>query len=191
MNLFNVFIKAFLIDNIVLMSFLALCPFIGMSSDEDKAVGMGVAVTFVTVIATAVTWPIYMHILKPLNMVFLQTFAFIIVIASLVQIVEFFLKKMIPGLYSSMGIYLALITTNCAILGATFNAISFGYNYAESIVYALGVALGFMLALLLLAGLRKRIRTSPIPGFLKGTPILFASAALMSMAFMGFSGLVK
>jgi electron transport complex protein RnfA len=191
MNLFSVFIKAFLIDNIVLMSFLALCPFIGMSSDEDKAVGMGAAVTFVTVIATAVTWPIYMYILKPLGMVFLQTLAFILVIASLVQLVEFFLKKMIPGLYSSMGIYLALITTNCAILGATFNAISFGYTYAESIVYAVGVAFGFLLALLLLAGVRKRIRTSPVPGFLKGTPILFASAALMSMAFMGFSGLVK
>jgi electron transport complex protein RnfA len=190
MSLFSIFLKAFLIDNIVLMSFLALCPFIGMSTDEDKAVGMGVAVTFVTVLATAVTWPIF-QFLKAHDMVFLQTLAFILVIASLVQLVEFFLKKSMPGLYRSMGIYLALITTNCAILGATLNAISKGYNYAESLVYALGVALGFMLALLLMAGIRKRIRTSPVPAFLKGTPVLFACAGLMSMAFMGFAGLVK
>jgi electron transport complex protein RnfA len=191
MNLFSIFIKAALIDNIVLMSFLALCSFIGMSSDEDKAVGMGVAVTFVTVMANAVTWPIYMYILAPLNMVFLQTLAFILVIASLVQLVEFFLKKKIPALYNSMGIYLPLITTNCAVLAVTLNSIAWEHTYAASIAYSLGVSVGFVLALLLLAGLRKRIRNSPIPNFLKGTPILFASAALMSMAFMGFSGLVK
>lgn len=191
MNLFTIFIKALLIDNIVFMSFLALCPFIGMSTDEEKSIGMGLAVTFVTVLATCVTWPIYKFVLAPLNLVFLQTLGFILVVASLVQLVEFFLKKCVPGLYSSMGIYLALITTNCAILAVTLNNISRNYNFGQSIVYALGVAFGFLLALLLLAGVRKRIRTSPIPAFLKGTPILFVAAALLSMAFMGFSGLVK
>jgi electron transport complex protein RnfA len=191
MNLFSIFIKAFLIDNIVFMSFLALCAFIGMSTDEDKSIGMGLAVTFVTVLATCVTYPIYWFILKPLHLEFLETLAFILVIAALVQLVEFYLKKSAPGLYNSMGIYLALITTNCAILYVTLANISRDFTFIESLVYALGVALGFLLALLLLSGIRRRIRTSPIPAFLKGTPILFVCACLISMAFMGFSGLVK
>ncbi|MDR2742726.1 MAG: RnfABCDGE type electron transport complex subunit A [Treponema sp.] len=191
MNLFKIFIAAFLIDNVVLMRFLALCPFIGMSTGEDKSIGMGIAVTFVTVLATCVTWPIYRFILEPLGLEFLKLLVFILVIASLVQLVEFYLKKSVPALYGSMGIYLALITTNCAILAVTLDAISNGYTFVESIVYAAGVALGFLLSLLLLAGIRKRIRTSPIPPFLKGTPVLFVTAALLSMAFMGFSGLVK
>jgi electron transport complex protein RnfA len=191
MTLFTIFIKALLIDNVVLMRFLALCPFIGMSSDEDKSVGMGLAVTFVTLIAVCVTWPIYRFILQPLGMEFLQILVFILVIAALVQLVEFYLKKTAPLLYSSMGIYLALITTNCAILAVTFDVVANGYTFAESLVYAFGSACGFLLSLLLLAGIRKRLRTSPIPAFLKGAPILFAAAALLSMAFTGFSGLVK
>jgi electron transport complex protein RnfA len=191
MNLFSIFVKAILIDNITLISFLALCPFIGMSTDENRSIGMGLAVTFVTVLATCVTWPIFHFILKPLGLVFLETLAFILVVASLVQLVEFYLKKCVPGLYKSMGIYLALITTNCAILAVTLNNISRDYNLLQSVVYALGVALGFLLALLLLAGLRNRIRSSPIPAFLRGTPILFVSAGLLSIAFMGFAGLVK
>jgi electron transport complex protein RnfA len=190
-NLFKIFISAFLINNVVLMRFLALCPFIGMSTDEDKSIGMGLAVTFVTVLATCVTWPIYRFVLEPLGLVFLQILVFILVIASLVQLVEFYLKKTAPALYGSMGIYLALITTNCAILAVTFDVISNGYNFIESVIFAVGVALGFLLSLLLLAGIRRRIRTSPIPVFLKGPPILFVAAALLSMAFMGFSGLVK
>ncbi|GHV94298.1 electron transport complex subunit RsxA [Spirochaetia bacterium] len=191
MNLFKIFLTAFLIDNVVLMRFLALCPFIGMSTDEDKSIGMGMAVTFVTVLATCVTWPIYKFILEPLGLVFLQILVFILVIAALVQLVEFYLKKSAPGLYNSMGIYFALITTNCAILAVTFDVISNGYTFIESVVYAVGVALGFLLSLLLLAGIRGRIKTSPIPAFLKGTPVLFAAAALLSMAFMGFKGLVR
>ncbi|MDR3114107.1 MAG: electron transport complex subunit RsxA [Treponema sp.] len=191
MNLFKLFISAFLINNVILMRFLALCPFIGMSTDEDKSIGMGLAVTFVTVLATCVTWPIYRFVLEPLGLVFLQLLVFILVIASLVQLVEFYLKKAAPALYSSMGIYLALITTNCAILAVTLDVISNGYTFLESVVFAAGVALGFLLSLLLLAGIRKRIRTSPIPAFLKGTPILFVTACLLSMAFTGFSGLVK
>jgi len=191
MNLFKIFISAFLIDNVVLMRFIALCPFIGMSTDEDKSIGMGLAVTFVTVLATCVTWPVYKFILEPLGLVFLQLLVFILVIASLVQLVEFYLKKSAPGLYNAMGIYLALITTNCAILAVTLDNISNGYNFAESLAYAIGVALGFLLSMLLLAGLRRRLRTSPIPAFLKGTPILFVCACLLSLAFAGFSGLVK
>jgi electron transport complex protein RnfA len=191
MNLFKIFISALLIENIILIRFLALCPFIGMSNDEDKSIGMGLSVTFVTVLATSVTWPLYNFVLLPLGLEFLQILAFILIIAALVQLVEFYLKKTSPALYASMGIYLALITTNCAILAVTFDVISKGYTFVESLVYAVGVALGFLLSLLLLAGVRNRIRTSPIPGFLKGTPILFVSAALLSMAFMGFSGLVK
>jgi electron transport complex protein RnfA len=191
MNLFKIFISAFLINNVVLMRFLALCPFIGMSTDEDKSIGMGLAVTFVTVLATCVTWPIYKFILEPRGLEFLQLLVFILVIASLVQLVEFYLKKSAPALYGSMGIYLALITTNCAILAVTLDVISNGYSFVESVVYSVGVALGFLLSLLLLAGIRKRIRTSPVPRFLKGTPILFVAAALLSMAFMGFSGMGK
>ncbi|HCC36311.1 MAG TPA: electron transport complex subunit RsxA [Treponema sp.] len=204
MNLFKIFLSAFLIDNVVLMRFLALCPFIGMSTDEDKSTGMGLAVTFVTVLATAVTWPIYHFILSKDgifgvfalpggaegSLEFLQTLVFILVIAALVQLVEFFLKKMSPGLYGSMGIYLALITTNCAILAVTLDVISNGYSFIESMVYAVGVALGFLLSLLLLAGIRGRLRTSPVPAFLKGTPVLFIASALLSIAFMGFKGLV-
>ena len=212
MILFKIFISAFLIDNVVLMRFLALCPFIGMSTDEDKSTGMGIAVMFVTVLATAVTWPIYNFILSRNgvfgtftmpggvegSLEFLQLLVFILVIASLVQLVEFFLKKMVPGLYNAMGIYLALITTNCAILAVTLDVINNtcpftgkAYTLIESLVYAAGVALGFLLSLLLLAGIRRRIKTSPVPAFLKGTPILFIAASLLSIAFMGFGGLVK
>jgi electron transport complex protein RnfA len=197
-GLFKIFISALLIDNVVLMRFLALCPFMGMSTDEDKSTGMGLAVTFVTVLATAVTWPIYKFILSRDGIFagiggleFLQILVFILVIAALVQLVEYFLKKMIPGLYGAMGIYLALITTNCAILAVTFDVWSKGYGFIEALVYAAGVALGFLLSLLLLAGIRRRIKTSPVPDFLKGMPILFVCAALLSMAFMGFGGLVK
>jgi electron transport complex protein RnfA len=191
MDLISIFIKALLVDNIVFMSFLALCSFIGMTQDEGSSNGMGLSVIFVTVLATAVTWPIYTYIFVPLGMTFLETLGFILVIASLVQLVEFFLKKKVVGLYNAMGIYLPLITTNCAILAVTFNAITYGYNFIESIVYAIGVAAGYWLALMLMAGLRKRIRNSPIPAFLKGTPILFVASGLMSVAFMGFGGLVK
>jgi electron transport complex protein RnfA len=198
MNLFKIFLAALLIDNVVLMRFIALCPFIGMSTDEDKSIGMGLAVVFVTVIATAVTWPVYRFILEPLGLVFLQLLVFILVIASLVQLVEYFLKKSVPGLYKGMGIYLALITTNCGILAVTLDVINNTcvftgrpYTFIEAIVYAVGVALGFLLSMLLLAGIRRRLRTSPVPAFLKGTPVLFVATALLSIAFMGFKGLVQ
>ena len=189
-ELLKIFLSSMLIDNVVLMQFLALCPFIGMSTDVKKSVGLGSAVTFVMVLAVAVTYPLYHFVMIPLNLEFLQTLFFILVIAALVQLVEFYLKKSLPALYSSMGVYLALITTNCAILGVTLKMITNDYNFIESIVYALGSALGFLLALLLLAGIRERIESSPIPKFLKGTPILFVSAALIAMAMSGFKGLI-
>ena len=191
MNLVKIFITALLIDNVVILRFIALCPFIGMSTDEDKSMGMGIAVTFVAVLATCVTWPIYRFILEPFGLVFLQILTFVLVIAALVQLVEFYLKKSAPGLYSAMGIYLPLITVNCAISAVVLENISRDYNFIESVVYAIGVSLGFLLAMLLLAGIRKRIRTSPIPDFLKGPPILFICSCLLAMAFMGFSGLIK
>lgn len=187
----KIFISSMLVDNVILIQFLALCPFIGMTTDVGKATGMGIATSFVMILATAVTWPLYRFILQPLGLTFLQTLVFILVIASLVQLVEFYLKKSAPTLYSSMGVYLALITTNCAILAVTLKAISNNYNFLESIVYACGSACGFLLSMTLMAGIRERIKSAPVPNFVKGTPILFVAAGLLSLAFGGFAGLIK
>lgn len=187
----KIFLSSMLIDNVVLIQFLALCPFVGMTADTGKAIGMGIATSFVMVLATVATYPLYYFVLSPLGLTFLQTLVFILVIASLVQLVEFYLKKSAPALYSSMGVYLALITTNCAILAVTLNCISKEYNFVESIVYALGTAGGFLLAMVLMAGIRQRIKIAPVPNFLKGTPVLFVAAGLLSMAFGGFAGLIK
>jgi len=189
-KLFTIFLTAMFVKNVVLMRFLALCPFVGMSQDVKKSMGMGYAVLFVTLLATAVTYPVYRYVLSPLHLEFLQTLLFILVIASLVQLVEFYLKKAAPALYASMGVYLALITTNCAILAVTLDVIVEGYSFVEALVYASGSALGFMLSLVLLAGLRSRVDVAPVPKILKGSPILFITAALLSMAFSGFASLV-
>ena len=186
----TIFLTAMFVKNVVLMRFLALCPFIGMSQDVKKSMGMGYAVLFVTLLATAVTYPVYRYVLSPLHLEFLQTLMFILVIASLVQLVEFYLKKAAPALYASMGVYLALITTNCAILAVTLDVIVEGYSFLEALTYAAGTALGFMLSLVLLAGLRSRVDTAPVPKLLKGSPILFITAAILSMAFSGFASLV-
>jgi electron transport complex protein RnfA len=189
MGMLQIFLSAFLVENIVFMQFIALCSYLGMSSDVNQSVGMSLAVTFVTVLATLVTWPLYHFVLVPLNIDFLKILVFILVIAALVQLVEYYLKKNVPGLYAAMGIYLPLITTNCAILAVTFNVITRNYNLAESLVYAVAVSLGYMVALILLAGIRERVASSPIPKFLKGTPILFVITALLAVGFMGFAGL--
>ncbi len=191
MTLLKIFVIALLINNVVLMRYLALCSYIGMTSDVGQSIGMGFAVTFVTVLATAATWPIYNLILLPLHLEFLKILVFILVIASLVQLVEFYLKKNVPGLYAAMGIYLPLITTNCAILAVTFENISNGYSFIESIVYSVAVSLGYLLAMVLLAGVRIRIRNSPVPKFVQGTPILFVATSLIALAFGGFAGLIK
>ena len=189
MELFKIFLAAVFVKNIVFIRFLALCSFIGMTSDVKKSTGMGWAVLFVTVIATAATYPLYKLVLAPYNLGFLQTLLFILVIASLVQLVEFYLKKSAPALYSAMGVYLPLITTNCAILAVTLDVIAADYTFFES-MYSIGVALSYMLAMVLFAGLRERIDIAPIPKYLKGTPILFIAAALLSLAFGGFAGMI-
>ncbi len=187
----KIFISALLINNIILMRFIALCPYIGMSTDVKQSIGMGFAVTFVMVLASTVTWALYYFVLLPLGLEFLQILVFILIIASLVQLVEYYLKKSAPALYLSMGIYLPLITTNCAILAVTFDNITAAYTFFQSIVYSIGVALGFTLAMVLLAGLRNRIRTAAIPPFLRGNPILFVLSSLVAVSFMGFAGLIK
>jgi electron transport complex protein RnfA len=191
MTLLKIFIIAALINNVVLMRYLALCSYVGMTNDVGQSIGMGFAVTFVTVLATAATWPLYNLVLVPLHLEFLQILVFILVIASLVQLVEFYLKKNVPGLYAAMGIYLPLITTNCAILAVTFENITNKYNFIESIVYSVAVSLGYLLAMILLAGVRIRIKNSPVPKFLQGTPVLFVATSLIAIAFGGFAGLIK
>ena len=189
-DIFQILIKSAIVDNVVFIQYLAICPFIGMTSETDKAFGMGVATSFVILLATAVTWPIYKLIMIPLHLEFLQTLIFILVIASLVQLVEFFLKKSIPSLYKSMGVYLALITTNCAVLGVTINCISKNYNYGQSLVYALGSAIGFIISMVVMSGVRSRLKTAKVPKAFQGAPILYVAASLLSLAFLGFKGLI-
>ena len=190
-DVLKILLKSAIVDNVVFIQYLAICPFIGMTSETDKATGKGLATSFVIVLATAVTWPIYKLIMIPLHLEFLQTLMFILVIASLVQLVEFFLKKSIPALYKSMGVYLALITTNCAVLGVTINCISKNYNYGQSIVYAIGSALGFLLSMIIMSGVRSRLKIANVPKAFQGTPILYISAGLLSVAFLGFKGLIN
>lgn len=190
--LLKILIVSVLINNIVIMRFIALCPYIGMTTDVKQSVGMSVAVAFVMILASAVTWCLYNFVLVPLGLQdFLKILVFILIIAALVQLVEFYLKKSAPALYMAMGIYLPLITTNCAILAVTLDNISENYTFIQSMVYSVSTAAGFMLAMVLLAGLRQRIRTSPIPKFMKGNPILFVLSSLIATAFMGFAGLIK
>ena len=191
MELLKLFIKSAIVDNVVFIQYLAICPFIGMTSETGKAAGMGFATSFVILLATAVTWPLYQFVMVPLGLQFLQTLFFILVIASLVQLVEFYLKKSAPGLYSSMGVYLALITTNCAVLGVTINCIAKDFSYIQSIVYALGAAAGFLLSMVIMSGVRSRMKIASIPSAFKGTPILYIAAGLLSLAFMGCKGLLK
>jgi len=189
-NLLLLFLGAFLVNNIILMRFLGLCPFFGVSNKIDTATGMGMAVIFVMTLSSVITWIIFEYILIPLNLVYLRTAAFILVIASLVQFIELFMKKSVPGLYSALGIYLPLITTNCAILGVAFLNIDYHHTIIQTIVYSIGVSFGFTLALVLMAGLRERIDLAPVPEAFKGLPIAFITASLMALAFLGFAGLL-
>ena len=182
---------AILTNNYVLSQFLGICPFLGVSKKLDSAVGMGVAVTFVMVLATAATWPIYNCILLKMGVGYLQTVVFILVIAALVQLVEMTLKKYMPPLYSSLGVYLPLITTNCAVLGVTINTISDGNNYVTSLFYSFAAGIGFLLAMVLFAGLREKLESNDaIPECFKGIPITLVTASILSMSFMAFSGVV-
>ena len=179
-----------LVNNYVLQQFLGICPFLGVSKKFDQASGMGIAVTFVMLFATAATWPIYTYILVPSKLEYLETIIFILVIATLVQFVEIILKRFIPALFKALGVYLPLITTNCAVLGVTLNNITDGYNFLESMVSSLGCGLGFLLAMVLFSGIRSKINESNIPAPLKGLPATLLAASFVSMAFFGFAGIV-
>ena len=179
------------VNNYVLQRFLGICPFLGVSKRSSQAVGMGIAVTFVMLVATAATWPIQKYLLDEFELGYLQTIVFIIVIATLVQFVEIILKKFIPALHRSLGVYLPLITTNCAVLGVTINNISDGYNFLESMISSLGVGLGFLLAMVLFAGVRSRIENCPAPKAFRGLPVTLIAASIVSLAFFGFAGVVE
>lgn len=180
---------AILVQNFVLSKFLAICSFLGVSKKLDAAVGMSFAVIFVMLMATAATWPIYNLLLVPRDLGYLQTIVFILIIAALVQLVEIALKRFLPPLYNSLGIYLPLITTNCAVLGVTILNIDKGYDFGQSLVNALGAGLGFLLAMVMFAGVRERLESAEIPAGLKGLPITLVAASLVSMSFLGFQGL--
>ena len=184
----SILLAGILSNNLVLSKFLGFCPFLGVSKKVDTAFSMSVAVTLVMVIATAATWPIYTYLLYP-NFTYLQTVVFILVIAAIVQLIEVFLKRYIKPIYNALGIYLPLITTNCAVLGITMLNITDDLNFGLSIVNALSAGLGFMLAMILFAGVRSKLDTADIPEFLKGLPITLIAAALVAMSFLGFAGI--
>jgi electron transport complex protein RnfA len=184
-----IFLGAFLVNNIILMRFLGLCPFFGVSTAVETATGMGMAVIFVMTLASWITWIVFNVVLLPFNLVFLRTAVFILTIASLVQLVEMFLKKYYRTLYNAMGIYLPLITTNCAILGITFLAIDNKFNFLDSTIFSIGTGLGFMVVMITFAAIRERLDLAPINPSIKGYPISFIAAGLMALAFLGFSGL--
>lgn len=190
-ELLMIMMSVILVDNFVLSKFLGICPFLGVSKKLDSAVGMGAAVTFVMVLATAVTWPIQMFILNPQGIGYLQTIVFILVIASLVQLVEMTLKKYMPPLYQSLGVFLPLITTNCAVLGVCILNIDEGYTFVQAIFSSIGAGIGFLLAMVLFAGLRGKLENNNhIPESFKGVPITLVTASILSLSFMAFSGMV-
>ena len=190
-DLLIILVSAIFVNNFVLARFLGICPFLGVSRAVETALGMGMAVTFVMTVATAVTWFIHYFVLLPFDIEYLQTIAFILVIAALVQLVEMVIQKVSPVLYQSLGIYLPLITTNCAVLGLAVLTVQKGYSFLEGIVFAIGAALGFALALVLFAWLRERLDCSPVPASFRGPAIALVTAGLLSLAFMGFAGMVK
>jgi len=189
MNFMSIFIGAVLVNNYVLVKFLGICPFLGVSKKVETALGMGVAVTFVMTLASIMTYLVQVTILDNFGLQYLQTIAFILIIASLVQFVEMFLKKSSPSLYEALGVYLPLITTNCAVLGLAILNIQNEFLLLETIVNALGAAVGFTLAIVLFAGIRERLELADVPESLKGFPIALITAGLMSIAFLGFSSL--
>lgn len=190
-TLLKILIASVLVNNYVLSKNLGICPFLGVSKKLDQAAGMGWAVTFVMLVATAVTWPIQRFVLDPNGLGYLQTIAFILVIATLVQFVEIILKKYIPALHKSLGVYLPLITTNCAVLGITIDNITAEYTFIESMVSSLGCGLGFLLAMVLFAGVRSRLDSANIPESFKGLPVTLTAASIVAMSFMGFGGLAE
>lgn len=183
-------IGAAIVNNVVLSQFLGICPFLGVSKKVDTAAGMGAAVIFVTSLAAFVTGMIYKFILAPADVAYLQTIVFIVVIAALVQFVEMFLKKFMHALYESLGVYLPLITTNCAVLGVALNSVTYGYGILKTVVYGFSTAFGFFIAIVIMAGLREKIEYNDVPETFKGSSIVLVTAGLMSIAFFGFSGVI-
>ena len=190
-KLLSITLGAILANNFIFSQFLGCCPFLGVSKKVDTAVGMGVAVTFVMGLASAVCFVVNKYILIPLDLAYMQTVAFILVIASLVQFIEMFLQKAMPALYTALGVYLPLITTNCTILGVTILNIDNGYDFAESIVCAAGAGIGFLVAMVLFSGVRRRVEQAVTPACFKGLPITLVAAAMTSLSFMGFGGIVE
>ncbi|MDE7280711.1 MAG: RnfABCDGE type electron transport complex subunit A [Ruminiclostridium sp.] len=185
-----ILLTGILTENFVLSKFLGICPFLGVSKKASSSLGMGVAVTFVMIFATAATYPIYYGVLVPLEIEYMQTVAFILIIALLVQLVEMAMKKYMPPLYKALGVYLPLITTNCAVLGVTILNIDSGYGFGYSIVNAMGAGIGFLLVMLIFSGVRGRIERCNVPKALQGTPITLIAASIVSLAFIGFGGIV-
>ena len=188
-SLLVILLSAMLTDNFVLSKFMGICPFLGVSKKLDSAVGMGAAVTFVMVCATLCTFPIYTFILVPMELEYLKTIAFILIIALFVQLVEMILKKKVPALYNSLGVFLPLITTNCAVLGVTILNTDNGYSIGQSVVNSVGAGLGFSLALVIFSGVRSRVNAANVPEMFKGVPATLIAASVVSVSFMGFSGL--
>ena len=186
-----VLLSAVFVDNYVLCRFLGICPFLGVSKKLDQATGMGLSVTVVMLLATAATWPIQHFVLNALNMGYLQNLVFILIIATLVQILEMLLKRFSPSLYKGLGVYLPLITTNCAVLGVTINNITAGYDFVKSMISSLGVGIGFLLAMVLFAGVRSRMEGGSAPKAFKGIPITLVAASIVALAFFGFAGVVE
>ena len=189
-NCMLIAVAAALVNNVVLSQFLGLCPFIGVSKKTDTAAGMGAAVIFVIMIASAVTYGLYYGLLVPFKLEYLQTIVFILVIAALVQLVEMILKKFIKPLYQALGVYLPLITTNCAVLGVAISNIDSGYNFAESMANSFGISVGFLIAIVILAGIREKSENNNIPKAFQGTPMVLLAAGLMAIAFTGFTGII-
>lgn len=187
----TLFIFAVFVNNVVLSQFLGICPFLGVSKKVDTSLGMGAAVTFVLAIATTFTYLIQKFVLEPFDMTYMQTIAFILVIAALVQMVEIILKKVSPSLYQALGVFLPLITTNCCVLGVAIMVIQKEFNLLESVVYAISTAIGFTLAMVVFAGIREQLARTDIPTAFRGIPIALISAGILAMAFMGFSGIVR
>ena len=185
------FVAAVFVNNVVLSQFLGICPFLGVSKKVDTAIGIGAAVTFVLALSTMCTFLLQKFVLEPFDMVYMQTISFILVIAALVQMVEIILKKVSPALYQALGVFLPLITTNCCVLGVAILVIQKEYTLLESVVYAISIAIGFTLALVVFAGIREQLSRTELPASMKGIPIALISAGILAMAFMGFSGMVK
>ena len=191
MEYFIIIISSIFVNNVVLSQFLGICPFLGVSNRVGTSLGMGAAVTFVMAISSIVAYLIQYYVLVPLGIQYMQTIVFILVIAALVQMVEIILKKVSPALYQALGIFLPLLTTNCAVLGIAILLVQKEYNLGESVVFATATAIGFSLALVLFAGLRERLELEDVPAGMKGMPIALLTASILAMAFMGFSGLVR